>query len=433
MKEKTGFSTTTYCMKLYTKHLDWLVLTKEYYNLVLKFYYELLYEKQQLLKFSNRELMRQLEILSVGKKRTEITIPAYPLPFNKVPLYFRRAAINSAISLMRSYYSRYEAWKKKPYKTEPRPAKNFHASPVFYKGMYKDFTDRSITLKLWNGDKWIWVKYMYDSCGYEFKEDQRRLSPTIKVSTKQCMIHVPVITPVSDVRTIAERMKDKEKFCSVAVPGNDCLAVCVLFDGEGKAFDTYYIHGGDELKHRKKRLLGRIEKSKKAMNKTDFNNLDKEDNKQYKIKIHNLTDYYAHMVSRKVIDYCIKNGVKIIAVPFYEESIDFNTRAYMKVTNYDWIGRRIINYIKYKAFQAGIVVGVVRPHYSSGTCHICREPVKKYNQGYAPNKNFYGGKQFLCPNGHRGNSAWNTAMNIGIYFKIKYKTELEETEKLAEN
>lgn len=426
MREKTGFSTTTYRIKLYKKHLDWLELTKEYYNLVLKFYYELLYQKQEILELSNQEVMRQLEVMTVGSKRKEHISPIYPIPYEKVPLYFRRAAINSAISLMRSYSSKYENWKENKEKSEPMPTRYFHSSPVYYKGMYKEFTQESIMLKLWNGENWKWVKYKYDSCGHKFNENQIRLSPTIKITSKQCMLHIPVVTPVSDIRTITERIKDKEKLCAVAVPGNDCLAVCAVFDKNGRNYDTYFIHGGNELKHYKKRLLGKIAKNRFNMGQLDYN---KEDNKRYKVKIHHLTDYYAHMASRKIIDYCLENEIKIIAVPFYEAPINFKTKAYLKTTNYDWIGRRIISYIKYKAFQAGIVVGTVRPHYLSSTCHICKEPIKKYNDGYSPNKNFYGGKQFLCPNGHKGNTAWNTAMNIGISFETKYGMEKELTER----
>ena len=31
------------------------------------------------------------------------------------------------------------------------------AKVTFFKGMYSDLTDRSICLKLWNGEKWIWT------------------------------------------------------------------------------------------------------------------------------------------------------------------------------------------------------------------------------------------------------------------------------------
>ena len=92
-------------MKLYHRHWEELILTKKLYNQVLKFYYEILLEQEELLELSNFLLMRELEILSVGTKedKKEKKKPKYALDeFPTLPLYFRRAIINHAISLMRS-------------------------------------------------------------------------------------------------------------------------------------------------------------------------------------------------------------------------------------------------------------------------------------------------------------------------------------------
>ena len=35
------------------------------------------------------------------------------------------------------------------------------ANITFFKGMYRDLTDTSVVLKLWNGKKWIWVLRTY--------------------------------------------------------------------------------------------------------------------------------------------------------------------------------------------------------------------------------------------------------------------------------
>ena len=59
--------TITYKMKLYHRHWEELILTKKLYNQVLKFYYEILLEQEELLELSNFLLLRELEILSVSK------------------------------------------------------------------------------------------------------------------------------------------------------------------------------------------------------------------------------------------------------------------------------------------------------------------------------------------------------------------------------
>ena len=96
--------------------------------------------------------------------------------------------------------------------------------------------------------------------------------------------------------------------------------------------------------------------------------------------------------------------------------MDFNRIGYVAATNYDWLGRRIISYLKYKSFGEGIVTVTASTKDIAFRCHKCGETVKKYNHGHKPGKNFYGGKNFVCPNGHQGNSYFNSAMNVGKNF-----------------
>ena len=88
----SGYSTTTYRMKLYAKRMDWLKETKILYNKVQGFYHNLLLAYQELLSLSNQKALRELEKWTIGSRTGNI--PLYPLPFGPIPLYFRRAAIN---------------------------------------------------------------------------------------------------------------------------------------------------------------------------------------------------------------------------------------------------------------------------------------------------------------------------------------------------
>ena len=68
-QKKVGKITTTYKVRLYNKHLNWLENTKLLYNQVLEFYYKILVEHKELLELSNNLLMRELEIMTVGTKK----------------------------------------------------------------------------------------------------------------------------------------------------------------------------------------------------------------------------------------------------------------------------------------------------------------------------------------------------------------------------
>ncbi len=104
MEKPQYYSITVKKMNILTRHSDWLVKTQELYNQILEFYYNLYLDTFQDGRPGSMEALRTLEKLTIpGRDRQPVQ---YPLPWQKVPLYFRRAAINSAIAAASSYLSR---------------------------------------------------------------------------------------------------------------------------------------------------------------------------------------------------------------------------------------------------------------------------------------------------------------------------------------
>lgn len=98
--------------------------------------YNVLFRHTDWLK-KTQEALRILEILTiVGRDKQPVPTP---LPWKKIPLYFRRAAINTATAAAKSYLARV---------TQEYPTEKFTESVTFYKGMYRDFQDNTISLKL---------------------------------------------------------------------------------------------------------------------------------------------------------------------------------------------------------------------------------------------------------------------------------------------
>ncbi len=422
MEKKTGYHIITYRFRLYCPHKSWLLETKAIYNQALTFYLELLLKKPELTELSSgRQIMRKLELLSVGARGQDKESVEYPLPVEKLPLYFRRAAINDAIRICRSWKNRDFSLEALSEKSNEKDRKALRASPVFYQGMYKDFTNTSISLKLWNGEKWVWEVCDVDTCGRGFPMEGRMLSPVLKLSGNRAMLHVPVKEKVEDTRTVKERLLAGGRICAAAFPCNDCLAVLIVVDKDGRCTRSLFIRDGKELAHRKKQLLNRIRRNRAAMGigpgKEGFGKGLEEENKHLKEKIRNLTDAYAHKVSRRIVDFCEEEGIQILVVPNYKQSMDLNQMGYLSATSYDWLGRRITQYLRYKAFGRGIVTTSVSTKGIASTCHICGEPVKRFNGENRPGRNYYGGKNFICPNGHRGNSYFNEAVNVGKRFQ----------------
>ena len=470
-----GYAITTYKIQLNYKHLNWFKQTQSLFDAVLAFYYKLLEKQPEALSLSNQNLLRHLELQTI--KQRDGTPPETPLPFEKIPLYFRRAAINATISMYRSYTSKLRAWQAGqvesgrlkveserpeslcdsdsnqnakgilaqnlppstfnfPPKGRPSRPRHLHMSMLYYKGMYKDFADGSILLKLYTGKTWAWVKHRYT--GRPFPENAELMSPTIVIRKKKVMLYIPVKESVEDSRTAKERVQQNEKFVAVALTGSDSLAVCTTIQADGRATAPYFIKGGKELAHRRKLLLGYTKRGKSnQIGQTDLHqnfplstfNLQPEGeelksgrtNAKYYEKITRLTDHYAHEVSRKIVDYAIKQGAKLIVLPELKESFNQAKKPYLGKTPYDFIGRRIARYVQYKAWQQGLVAMTSKPYYASTRCYHCGAPIARHNTEYQnPSPNFYGGKNFVCKEGHRGSTALNSARNLGKGFYERF-------------
>ena len=102
---KSGYSITTWRLHLWCRHPEWLRTTQEFYNRIAEFYYNLLLDHTDLWEMGNQQILRELEIMSIPGRGGRI--PSDPLPWQKIPLYFRRAAANEGIASAKSYLSRF--------------------------------------------------------------------------------------------------------------------------------------------------------------------------------------------------------------------------------------------------------------------------------------------------------------------------------------
>lgn len=393
-------------------------------------------KETQILDQSNFLALRALEEISIGTKEMKARgeEPLWKLENTpKIPLYFRRSAINMALGLARSYFVSKERWKENTGRKMPSPAAELDCSIVLYKGMYRDFRKNSIELKLYNGQKWVWVNYPYT--GREIPKEGKILSPTLKVEKSGAYLHIPVETIIEDVYNINQRMEKEETICAISFPDNDCLAVCVIMDKSGKVKESHFIHGGAEREKKRRQQIGRLEKSKKSRKNKEKKKAAKEfdsdpkeakknsgrENQEIYKKIEQINQHYAHQVSREIVTYCVQKKIKIIIVPNYENAIYFQNKPYGNTNLFHWQGRAIIRNLKYKSMQKGITVATIRPYHITDSCSECGEKIQRYNEGQKASRSYYGGKLYQCPNGHRGNAALNTAKNIGRYFLRRFQ------------
>lgn len=417
MNNHAYYSITTRQFTLRCGHSDWLEQTQKLYNEVILFYYQLSLElEQQEVKISilnSQQAMRRLEQLTiVGREKNPVP---YPLPWKKIPLYFRRAAINGAVTAMHGYLNN---------KTASIPSKKFHCAVTFYKGAYRELTKDSIQLKVWTGKQWTWLHCRLS--GNFIPENAIILSPSVILQESACFLNVPIKEPVKDGRKTKERMQQKTKLCSIQFSNKDTMAIAVILDRNGNQINVHFFRGGAEYVHRCQRLLEKINCSEKKMGlqskkensvithsikdeNIQENKLSEPFNKKYWMKLKHLSEYYSHRISREIIEYCIQQHAEILILPKY----DSQYTRYVMYSVGNWspihLSIKVRTQIFYKAWRAGIVVLEVDAYGCSNVCSECGAKIQKKDI------------EFECVNGHRGNRFLNTAKNVGRKFQKSFK------------
>lgn len=396
MGNKQGYCITTWRLRLRCRHPEWLTVTGKLFNQIEFFYYELLLNHQELWEMSSQETLRNLEILSLPgqEKRT----PEEPLPFEDVPPYFRRAAANAGIAAAKSHISR----EKTSY---VKKASELNSAMVFYKRMYRDFTSEEITLRVWDGSDWRWLRCrLY---GKDFPEDAQLMSPSVVEERDFLMLHVPVKQTTPDTSSVKERMKEGKNICGLQFTNGDTFAVGCVWNDHGEELGTRFFHGGLEYSHHYHRILRKIEKSQNSL----CTSQEGQANRKYWEYLKNLSDYYAHRISREIIQFCQEHETSVIALPRYNEEY---TRQVMMGTGRGSslkLSNRIREYLQYKAWKAGIIVIEIHASGCGSACALCGGKI-------AVSEN---GKEYLCENGHQGNRYLNAARNLTAKCRAQFR------------
>lgn len=381
---KDCYAIVTKRFQLRTAHVSWLKETQRIYNEILRFYYMLFLEKTELHSLGNQKIMRELERLSiVGRDKKPVE---YPLPWKGIPLYFRRAAINTALAAGKSYLSR---------EGQAEPTAVFSAGVTLYKGTYRELTSHSIEIKVYDGERWRWSRCRLS--GNTIPEGTLCLSPRLVFDERRAELHVPIQKNVPDGRTLKERTGHTMKICSVQFTNRDAIAVCCVVDGNGDAASVRFIRGGKNYAHRCRKVLEKIKISKKAVGEK----YGKNDNKRYWRKLKHISNDEAHQISRQIIVFCAEAGVGVILLPRYSK--EFTKYVMAAVGNWSplHLNYQIRSHLKYKAWQAGMLVLESEVHDIDRYCALCGGTVHKQ------------GEMFICENGHRGNRHVNAAWNLG--------------------
>jgi putative transposase len=232
---------------------DWFCATKDLFNQVVSFYFNVIQDLTGILMFPDKEVLTALE--QYTHKTQDNPDPQVPLNLGtSIPAMFRRAAINTAIGSSRSFQSNLDRWRKRKAKTEvkgkqckerpPVPPRTWNYSLVFYAGQWKGFDNDSVLLRLWTGTAWAWIKFRLK--GRFIPTGWKLQSPSLVKTGRGWNLHIPTIKlEFTKPLKIVDQVQDPNvKVCSVDLNTNEALAVCVILRPDGTVVDSRFIRGG---------------------------------------------------------------------------------------------------------------------------------------------------------------------------------------------
>jgi transposase len=336
---------------------------------------------------------------------------------------FRRAAINAALGSARSFYGNLSRWYKHKEKAEakgkkfkerpPVPPRCWNKSVTLYAGMWKDRTDSSITVKVWTGSCWSWIRVRIT--GRSIPEGDALCSPQLVQRGGRWYLHTPVEKKITNPVKIEKQIKTitDTRICAIDLNINEHLAVCTIRDVEGSTLATLFIGGGKRVSGFRKKYLGRIARNR---SQTGIIEAGREDNADLWKKIRNVDEQMAHLVSCRIVQFAQAHQASILVFE-HLGNLKPCKGKYSRRSNSKrafWMKGRIFNYSKYKAYNAGILTSRVSPKNTSCTCARCGTPVARYMEGQEPKGYTMGAPLVYCKAcGMKGNSDRNASLKIG--------------------
>src|SRR6266700_4316477 len=417
-------------------HAAWFAATKDLFNQVAAFYFEVIAAHEKVLDCSNKEALTLLETLTHATQKNPTPVMPLEAIGEDIPALFRRAAIHAALGSARSFYSLLRKWKKRQEQAQakgkkfterpPVPPRSWNKSATLYAGQWKERTRSSIVLKVWTGTCWSWIKVRIT--GRELPEDVEMGSPSLIWRGNQWWLHTPLEKQFASPGTIEKHVttNTQTKMCAVDLNLHEHLAVCTIQTVEGTILATTFIGGGRRISGFRKKQLGRIARNR---SKTGIIAEGEQDNADLWHKIRQVDEQVAHLVSARIVQFAQAHQASILVFEHLgnlkPEKGKYSRRGNSKRAY--WMKGRIFKYAKYKAWHIGVITSRVNPANTSRECHRCHRLVIRYDageraEGYTPSASLV-----RCPHcWMQGHADRNASLVIGQRLIARYQTPLKE-------
>jgi IS605 OrfB family transposase len=383
------------------------------------------------LELSNKEALTALEKLTHATEGNPHPVMPLSQIVEDMPAMFRRAAIHAALGSARSFFAHRKKWQAKKEKAQAKgkkfterpsvPPRTWNKSATLYAGMWKDRTSSSLALKVWTGTCWSWLKCRLT--GRELPTGTEARSPSLVRRGGHWWLHTPVERQFTSPPKIETQVttNPETKICAVDLNLDDHIAVCSVQTAEGTILSTRFIEGGREIAGFRKKRLGRIARKR---SQTGLCAEDEQDNAALWEQIRNRDESFAHLVSRRIVQFAKQQGATILVFEHLgklrPEKGQYSRRSNSKRAF--WMKGRISTYAKYKAWNEGIITSRVNPRNTSRECARCHAPIIRYAAGQPVEGYTTGAPLVLCPAcGMKGHADRNASAVIGQRLISRYQ------------
>ena len=435
-------STIRSALHYQSSHAHYFAEHAALFNRVVAFYFAVIQAHAGILALKNKEALTALERLTHATQANPAPImPLFEIAPD-IPAMFRRAAINAALGSARSFFSSLKKWrtrkeryeakparggkKKKPFRERPPvPPRSWNKSAPFYAGQWRDRGEQSITLKVWTGSCWSWIKLR--TLARDLPKGFELGSPQLVRHGKQWWLHTSIEKTFIAPAKVAEQVTHPEtKICAVDLNLGEQIAVCTVQTVEGTILATRFIGGGTEIAGIRSRQLGRI-----AHHRCQTGRLSEgeQDNAALWQKIRHRDESMAHLVSARIVLFAAEHGASILVFEHLgnlkPEKGKYSRRGNAKRAY--WMKGRIFRYSQYKAWQQQIITSRVNPRNTSRECHRCHSLVVRYNAGQPAEGYTPGASLVVCQTCQmRDHADRNASVRIGSRLLERSQEPLKE-------
>ncbi|MCL6639478.1 MAG: transposase [Firmicutes bacterium] len=437
---------------------EYLVLTKQILNDARAFYIDfflahsnkleerVIYYSEKHKKFKERRLTSN-ELLTWAESLT-VTTEDHPTPlegwnfsekFPGMPVVYRRSVIKDAIGKVRSYLSNYRNWegsgKKKG--SPGLPGSNNH--PMLYKGTIKlelenfDRQDNFVSILVYDGRSWKWVNYPVKFSPWQKKRltetSWDNKSPRLILREKTAGLHITQEKTV-EAKKVGESKKNPD-LITVGIDLNVKNLAVITVRKNGVIIKTVFVTDGglDYHRYQHMKLVSKHQWLSRKPVKGEGSD------KLLWGHVRRMNDYYAHMVSRRIVKICedIRKaypGAEIVILFERLRKIKAkgskSCRLNRKQANL--LKGKIIEFTRYKAYYLGIVTVEVNPHGTSQYCSRCGHKGERFSFVEGKRVKMKGGKLFFCPHcKYLVNADFNASVNVhhSFYGEFHWQSKKE--------